>query len=99
MKKAFLLFLCSAVFVLNSFCTELEDIVENYLNHGHFVKIEHWTTVAYYPSHIITLIEVSREKLRVVYLDRNNDYESEYFTWNKDHISTDENGNLILKKK
>ena len=76
----------------------LKDYVSDFFNKGAYIAIERNTKITYYPKHIISQVICDGDDLKIVYVDKEFDYESISFNLKKDKISIDDNFNIIIKK-
>lgn len=77
---------------------KMQKAIEDFLNKGNFIAIVKKNDAFYYPKSIIAHLTCDNEKFTFTYIDKEFDYETESFDYNKVIIAIDENSNITIKK-
>lgn len=107
MKKIFVLMLVSMIAVVSAFAEvfpNAENLVENFWNHGNFIKVvKDSKNIAYYNKAQISSLRVDEDDMELstlgydVFTGKNNSSASfNVRSWN---MESDENGNIIISRR
>lgn len=76
----------------------MQKTIKDFLNGGSFIEIQEKSSSIYYLKSIIAKVSCNDNTFSFTYVDEDFEYESEYFSYNKILVVSDENNNIIIKK-